>query len=344
MSVPWSVAQIEPEGFSPAQWQALHRLRVEVDREELPDDEPEHLDEMVAELTIDHPSQRSRRWVAWSEDRAIGYAFVNVDLVDNLHLAWSWVCVSPSRRREGLGAALLRLVVEGAEAEQRSSLGIDFRPGTAGAIVAGRFGFEDKALEHHNRTHVAAIDQPMIDEWVVRASERAVGYSLRTWTAPTPDDALAEYARVFEVMNTAPRDDLDMEDRHMTADLMREREAQLPARGVEKWVTCAVSPDRSFAGFTELFFSRWRTDVCYQGNTGVDPAHRDRGLGRWLKAAMYNRLREERPAIAKIDTWNAGSNKPMLAINHAMGFAPVNEWVNAQAAVEVVKARLEPGR
>ena len=58
----------------------------------------------------------------------------------------------------------------------------------------------------------------------------------------------------------------------------------------------------------------------------MDREHRNLGLGRWLKAANALRLLDERPEVTTIETWNAGVNAAMLAINHAMGFQPVAEW------------------
>ena len=50
------------------------------------------------------------------------------------------------------------------------------------------------------------------------------------------------------------------------------------------------------------------------------------GLGRWLKASTALRLMSERPDVRFIETWNAGANEPMLAINRAMGFRPACLW------------------
>lgn len=336
-----TISEIVPAELTDAQWRALHALRVTIDLEELPDDQPIVLEEMKGEMLVGRAGSRTRYWMAWDGPDAAGFAWLNVDLKDNLHLAWSWVAVAPGSRRRGIGTRLLQAVALAAVEEERTLLGSDFRHGSEGALFAPVFGFEEKSVEHHNRTYVSSIESSMIDAWIERAEERAAGYRLVSWTGITPEEHVEDFARVFNVMNTAPRDDLDMQDFEMTPELLRDRDATLDPRGVEKWVLAAVAPDGAFAGFTELFFSKWRGDVAHQGNTGVDPAHRNRGLGRWLKGSMLRRLREERPDVEKIDTWNAGSNEPMLAINHAMGFAPVNVWANAQAPLATVQSRLE---
>jgi hypothetical protein len=65
--------------------------------------------------------------------------------------------------------------------------------------------------------------------------------------------------------------------------------------------------------------------LAVQGDTGVEPVHRNRGLGRWSKATNVLRLLEERPDTQVVETWHAGVNAPMLTINDAMGFRPVAE-------------------
>ena len=74
-------------------------------------------------------------------------------------------------------------------------------------------------------------------------------------------------------------------------------------------------------GISELYLPRARPWFAFQGDTGVDPAHRGHGLGAWMKAVNHLRLRDERPDVEVVQTWNADSNEPMLRINRALGFA-----------------------
>ncbi len=48
-------------------------------------------------------------------------------------------------------------------------------------------------------------------------------------------------------------------------------------------------------------------------------AHRGHRLGMWLKASMLLWMRDLRPELTTIDTWNATSNTHMIAVNEALG-------------------------
>jgi len=45
-----------------------------------------------------------------------------------------------------------------------------------------------------------------------------------------------------------------------------------------------------------------------------------------LKAVNHLRLGSERPEVEIVQTWNADSNEPMLRINRALGFQPVQRY------------------
>jgi hypothetical protein len=44
-----------------------------------------------------------------------------------------------------------------------------------------------------------------------------------------------------------------------------------------------------------------------------------------MKLAMLDWLREDRPEVEAVDTWNAAGNAPMIAINDLLGCTKVAE-------------------
>ncbi|MBO0730791.1 MAG: hypothetical protein J2P57_16155, partial [Acidimicrobiaceae bacterium] len=228
------------------------------------------------------------------------------------------------RRRSGVGRALAQAICARAG-----------RPRIRGYVPIGHAGGMEFAkavgatpglVDHQNRLRVADLDREMLMGWVRRASERARGYSLVAIDGPCPPDLLEAFTAVRHVMNTAPRSEGD-EDELPSPEEVRESQDALSRRMGWAWTLCARhDASGALVGYTTLVATRTRPWLAEQWDTGVDPAHRNLGLGRWLKAANALRLLDERPEVTTIETWNAGVNAAMLSINHAMGFRPVAEW------------------
>ena len=235
--------------------------------------------------------------------------------------------VRPDRRRQGIGTYLLAEVSRRARQEGRARLE-HFVPTSqsAGMAFAARTGAHPGLVDEQNRLDVARIDVGLMKQWVAEGEARTDQYSLIHLDDVCPDPWLERLTRVSHVMNTAPRSD-DREDVIPTPEQTRAHQTALVARGWWNW-TLAVLHHASgeLVGLTELGGSRHQPWLAQQGDTGVEPTHRGRGLAKWMKATNALRLLNEHPDATTIETNNAGVNAPMLAINHAMGFRRVAEW------------------
>jgi hypothetical protein len=182
----------------------------------------------------------------------------------------------------------------------------------------------------------------MLEGWVARAAERAQDYELLRWDGPCPEEYAEAFVNEQNVMNTAPIDDLEYEDEVFTVARLRDREAMQAHRRIDQITRVARHvPSGEFVGHSDVWLpQRWPTKA-YQNDTGVYPALREKGLGRWLKAQMLLDLMDERPQLDNISTWNAGSNDAMLGINYAMGFKTVTEFGEHQVRADVALAKLE---
>jgi mycothiol synthase len=259
------------------------------------------------------------------------------DLPENRNHALVWLAVHPEVRGLGLGTALLDRAVRTAREWGCTVLDFEARVGGSGEPFLRALGAERRLIERRSRCRTPEIDRELLGGWVRRAGERAAGYSLVAWDGPCPDELLPAFVELKGVMNTAPLEAFEWDDERVTAEQWRQIEATNAARRIETWQLCARHDDSGeLAGYTELAFPTLWPAAAWQEDTGVWPKHRERGLGRWLKAVNALRLLDERPRIGFIDTWNAGSNEAMLGINEAMGFRPLENWGGWQAGTEVV--------
>lgn len=327
------VEEFDPQSASDddfrARWQASVALSQELEPEEPVTPLDKYRLSMVDQLSF----RRPRHWAVWDGERqnVIGTASIELEYVDtNRNLAWFDIGVLADARRHGIGTALLKAITDVATGDDRTMLGSGTIEGTAGDEFATAVGLEKKATERKSRLTIPSVDRAMLERWVERVSERATDYELVTYDNRCPDELLDAFVDLKFVTNTAPRDDLEMEDWKETPEQFREKEEKSRARGDQQWCVIARHKETGeLAGFTDFFFAPYAKDVAWQGWTAVRETHRNRGLGRWIKAVNCLRLMDERPEVVAVDTWNAFSNEPMLGINIEMGFELIrgyNEW------------------
>jgi GNAT superfamily N-acetyltransferase len=108
-----------------------------------------------------------------------------------------------------------------------------------------------------------------------------------------------------------------------------EEEADLAGMRRTRFSAFAVAADGRVAGFNELLHAAHDIGNAYNWDTLVLPAHRGHRLGMGLKVANLRRFQPAFPDARRVHTHNAAQNAPMIAVNDAVGFVPVEqvgEW------------------
>ncbi len=313
-------------------------LRAEV----LPDDPPYPVEPVIAATRV--LPERHRRYsfrVRDAEGRLVGGAGASIDPDhdDNPDVLDVNLSLVREFRRQGLGTRLLAELVRVARAENRERILTSVNDRAAGGTeFAEAVGAEAKSSLHVNTLYLSEVDRPMLERWVDEAHERSSEYELIGWDGSVPQEHMENWLDLIVVMNTAPRDDLQLNDFTVTEEEIREQERVNEAAGNETWVLVARRlSDGAWAGLHDVSYNKVNPGVVWVGATGVKPEHRGHALGKWLKAAMTQRVLDERPDVREIRTGNADSNDAMLGINRAMGYRPLM----AQTIVELPVDRAE---
>jgi mycothiol synthase len=293
----------------------------------LPDDPPTPLDDLIANHRAAPARLRRYAFRVWDENhRLVGRAATSVDPEhdDNPDLLQVDALVLPDHRRQGIAGRMLAELVAVARKEDRTRLHFTTNERVpAGAAFATSLRAAPKMAFHVNHLVLADVDRAQLEQWAADAATRSADYELVGWDGRTPDDYLDRWVDIVLVMNTAPRDDLDVNDFTYTAAIAREHERQFEATGGQAWTLVARHRDTGdWAGFHDVYYSPSAPNIVWVGATGVRPDHRGAALGKWLKAAMTLRILDERPDVTEVRTGNADSNDAMLGINRAMGYEP----------------------
>jgi len=336
---------MKPEPFdtttaTEADMRARYALADVIDDEMDPETPMFPFDVWAKEMQQVSPLFEQRRWVVWNDDRSaiVGSGYLGLGRTEeNRHLGQFDVDVHPEFRRRGLGRALLREIAAAAADDERTVLGGGTVQGHAAENFLAAVGCTQRLLDRRSRCHIDQVEQSLIDDWIATgaAKAKAAGYSLIFFEPPIPTEYRERFLDVVNTMNDAPRDELDMEDWKPTEEKLADREQRALESGNRSW-KMVVRHDATdeFVSFTEIDWHPAVPQVLWQGGTAVKPAHRGHAIGRWIKASMLQKIRTEQPEAEFIDTWNAGSNKWMLAINDDLGFKPYIWYTAWQGSID----------
>ena len=310
------------------EYRCLNEFKNTMNREYLPDDPPIPLEESIQEWKTLPEFVELEAYTAWDPRNTKIIAFCRVLVFhtgDNEHLARFGIEVLPEYRQQGIGRQALAMLLPFAQKHQRSLWMVFVWDSIdAAAQFLERLGARRGSEMKMNQLKVAEFDKSLVERWLEQSKELNTEFKLGFWDAAYPDADLDDVVALFqEVANDQPRDKLEMEDMNFTPELLRSWEKNIFACGDQRWTLYVTDrKNGKLVGLTEVFWNPNREMLLQQAFTGIDPAYRGKGLGRWLKAEMMQKILHDRPEVQIIRTGNANSNAPMLKINHEMGFKP----------------------
>ena len=286
-------------------------------------------------LTVGWGGDPREVWVARdpAEGPVTGWYRLELPDLENLDQADLLLVVHPTQRRRGGGRALLRHAAARAAANGRSVLNAGTRRGGdgGGEAFARSIGAEPGLVDVQRVMDMRAVGDDQLASLREQAERAAAGYSLVSWTGLVPEDLLEQAAALYAALNDAPHDP-HVAPAAWDARRVRERVNNLrPHYGLRTYgVVARHDASGELAALTEVAVDPADPGWGHQMLTGVTRKHRGHRLGLLVKTAMAQWLRAAEPTVERIQTWNAESNRYMIAVNEALGYAilgqPATSW------------------
>jgi GNAT superfamily N-acetyltransferase len=320
--------------------EAVHALRVAAEAVEVPDFPAPCRYAFRGELTRPVGSKRVERWVARVGGEVAGYLSMELPLRENLDNADVGLTVHPAHRRRGVGRALYdHLVVRMRELGRIRTAGstVAALPGGpprdgAGEAFATAMGAKPALDEVRRRLDLTTLDEPGLAGALDAARAAGSGYRVVRWRDRTPEEYAADAGYLDgRLVSDSPMGDLKWEAPQIDVARLREREDAVAGMRFHVYSAGAVhEASGRLVALTALGRQETSPWHAFQWITLVDPEHRGHRLGTLVKLENLRYARAHEPDLRVVDTWNASANRHMIAINEAMGFRPVDAWVNWQ--------------
>ena len=264
----------------------------------------------------------------------VAVAFLILPERDNRHLAEVSLGVHPDARRRGHGRAMAEHLLAIARGAGRTILSASGWDSEAAVGFAQRFGLERRSAEIMRRQHLQELPSAAVDGAYDEAAAAAADYELLRVPGRTPPALVDDMVGLVAAINDAPTDDLDVEDEVFSAERLAAYEDIVLARGDRLYRLVARHRDSGeLAGHSVVVVDGERPTIGEQDDTAVARSHRGHRLGLLLKAGMVRWLADAEPQLATIDTWNAESNRHMIAVNERLGYRVLGRQLHFQRSL-----------
>ena len=306
---------------------------------------PRHVDNTAEELRIytNSPGMIQHRFLVHDADQLVAQAsFRYPDDGTNADVIACQIRVVPGHRRQGIATALLSRAVELASDLGRNTLqGVIFDTVPASKAFVSAIGARETLDFHENVVRIADLDLEQLRDWVDQGSERATGYSVRLIEGLWPEEYFDDIAHLFFILERDMPHSEAFEPREWNAERISELQDHW-AKGVDSLSTLAIDDSTGrVVGMSDMIRRKADPTTWIVTTTMVDPEHRGKSLGKWVKGAINLAALERWEGGIYQETGNAFVNEPMLAINRAMGFDHELTMTDCLLSVEDARTYLE---
>lgn len=298
--------------------------------------------EALLPLLYSTPDRLRRQWYVESEGRMLACAALDILQDGASDTALVIVAVLREAADQGIGRALYEHVEtvardagvrkllhweehhdDGSDAEPLASpTGFGSVPADRSARFLTRNGFRLEQVERASEFLWTADVVDHLSALRDKAARHAQEYRVVRWMLPTPAEYIDGYAWMKSRMSTdVPEGELGMPEEAWDAARVTRQDERIAQKGWSMQVTAAQHiTTGELCAFNELAMGPDADATTHQYDTLVLSAHRGHRLGMLVKTAGLLSWHDQHPASARVVTYNAEENRPMLSINEDIGF------------------------
>jgi GNAT superfamily N-acetyltransferase len=297
--------------------------------------------ELFVMFSHDDPSETMTAYGAFDGDTMVGAGLTALPLLDNVDKAFLHVAVAPALRRRGIGSTMVETLVETSREAGRTVMLAESwlppkqRDSHPYRSFAEKNGFELANIEIR-RVLRLPVPTEQLQAWAAEAAPYHRDYTIATYVDDIPDELVESYVHVRnQLALDAPTGDIDLEAEALTPEAYRERQAIAKEQGRTTYHALAIDRSGQTVAYTSMGVPSDEPVYIHQWGTLVRRDHRGHRLGMAVKVANLAAVQAACPDRAFVNTQNAETNGPMVAINERLGFRPVDELAEFQRFVTV---------
>jgi GNAT superfamily N-acetyltransferase len=320
----YKIEELDVNKTDAAGLRAYYEFFMKLLAEARPEDPPRPFEQFEKQILNTASDNKFKRWIIRDGGKIVAYGLLILYLEgENTHIVDADLFTHPDFRKKGMAKELLKVMYDYCLVHRLSVMEFSsFSTTPSGKGFLQKIGAKLGKTEYVYQLKLDEVKSDLVDTWISRAKERAAEYQLEFWENETSKEKLTDYVTLYnDFTNSEPKGDLNYADEDFDVEYIKEEMEVNKNRSWKHWLLLARhSPSGVLAGFTEVVYTGFNKELVLQFGTGVLKKHRNRGLGRWLKAEMINEIRHRLPDVKRIRSHNATNNKAMTKINEELGF------------------------
>jgi GNAT superfamily N-acetyltransferase len=326
-----------------SEWEAVHAFRRARNEEDTPGEPIPDDAEFERELRQRWPLYDNRRWYVWDGAGIVGVvgtAFRRPETVDfksHAPYAYAWGGVREHRRRQGIGTDLLRPLLGFMRQNAKEIATFDTSTPSGEAFLTA-LGATLKHTAIENRAAFDQLDWDMLARWKDSTAQTYPTLRWEVHASRVPRDRIETLMpQLNALLRDVPQGDLDGPPLRLELAAWLAWYEEVDRHDGDH-VLVLLKDGEELAAVCEMEWDARTPDRIFQKLTAVSRPCRGHGLAKGVKAAMLRLVRERRPEVRCIMTWNAVANAPMLSINRRLGFVEHRRTASYQIGIETLAA------